>query len=160
MLDFLPIDREMASALTSADVFQQRYGLEAEAALDLLRTVVQQTVERVLPVGGWGYVASEGALRRVVGTCGYRAAPDARGEVEIAYFTFPAFEGRGIATAMAKRLVEEAAGHRGVRLIIAHTLPRENASTRILTNLGFRHAGRVKHPEDGEIWRWERAPQA
>ena len=150
----------MASALESADAFQRRYGLETDAVLDLLRSVVQQTVERVLPVGGWGYVASEGTLRRVVGTCGYRAAPDARGEVEIAYFTFPAFEGRGIATAMAKRLLEEAAQHRGVRLIIAHTLPHENASTRILTNLGFRHAGLVKHPEDGEIWRWERSPQA
>ena len=158
MLDLLLIDREMASALDSADAFQQRYGLQAGAVLDLLRSVVQQTVDRVLPVGGRGYVVSEGAARQVVGTCGYRRA-DADGELEIGYFTFPAFEGRGIATAMAKLVVAELVGQPGVRLIIAHTLPRENASTRILTNLGFRHAGLVNHPEDGEIWRWERAPQ-
>ena len=44
-----------------------------------------------------GYVAvSEG---RAVGTCAFKCAP-VEGRVEIAYFTFPEFEGRGLATAM------------------------------------------------------------
>jgi RimJ/RimL family protein N-acetyltransferase len=40
----------------------------------------------------------------VVGTCVFPAAP-AAGRVEIAYFTFPPFENRGIATAMAAELI-------------------------------------------------------
>jgi ribosomal-protein-alanine N-acetyltransferase len=101
----------------------------------------------------WGcYLArSDGTF---VGTCAFKSAPDAAGEVEIAYMTFPAFEGRGHATAMAAALVQtaEAAGARP----IAHTLPAENASTRVLCRNDFAFAGEVTDPEDGLVWRWER----
>jgi RimJ/RimL family protein N-acetyltransferase len=73
--------------------------------------------------------------------------------VEIAYFTFPGNEGRGIATRMASELVA-IARQNGVRAVKAQTLPRENASTRILEKLGFSKAGSVRHPEDGEVWEW------
>jgi RimJ/RimL family protein N-acetyltransferase len=93
-----------------------------------------------------------------VGTCAFKAAPSAGGEVEIAYMTFPAFEGRGHATAMAAALVRvaEAAGARP----IAHTLPEENASTKALLRCGFSFAGEVMDPEDGLVWRWEKAGPA
>ena len=42
-----------------------------------------------------GYLAEENGS--LVGTCAFKAPPDSRG-VEIAYFTFPQFEGRGVAT--------------------------------------------------------------
>jgi RimJ/RimL family protein N-acetyltransferase len=91
----------------------------------------------------------------VVGICAFKAAPDAAGEVELAYMTFPAFERRGHATAMAARLADIAfAG--GVRQAIAHTLPEENASNRALRRNGFRFAGEVEDPEDGRVWRWEK----
>ena len=59
--------------------------------------------------------------------------------VEIAYMTFPAFEGRGHATATIAALVEIAAGA-GARPI-ALTLPEENASNRALRRNGFVFAG-------------------
>ena len=102
----------------------------------------------------WGcYLAElDGAM---VGTCAFKAAPDAAGEVELAYMTFPAFEGRGHATAMAGALaaIAEEAG----ATPIAHTLPQENASNKALKRNGFSFAGEVQDPEDGLVWRWERA---
>jgi RimJ/RimL family protein N-acetyltransferase len=157
-LEFIPTEASMASALISAEAFQQRYGIDASAVESLLLSVLKQNEEHVYPKGGGGLLAVDAATRQALGTCGYPAAPDAKGEVEIAYFTFPAYEGRGIARQMARELVERASARPDVRLIIAHTLPHHSASTRILIGLGFSHAGTINHPEDGEIWRWERMP--
>ena len=68
--------------------------------------------------------------------------------------TFPAFERRGHATAMAAELTRIAFAA-GAPLVIAHTLPEENACTRALRRNGFRYAGETIDPEDGTVWRWE-----
>ncbi len=103
----------------------------------------------------WGcYLAESGG--EIVGTCAFKSAPDPAGTVEIAYMTFPAFEGRGFATAMAGALVELARGG-GAALAIAHTLPEENPSNRALRRNGFSFAGEVVDPEDGLVWRWEKS---
>jgi RimJ/RimL family protein N-acetyltransferase len=91
---------------------------------------------------------------KCVGSCAFKTPP-IEGRVEIAYFTFPENEGRGIATSMAKRLVEKAmSGSQGIR-ICAQTLPERNASTRVLEKLGFQKVAEVNHPEDGRVWEWE-----
>ena len=94
---------------------------------------------------------------KCVGTCGFTGPPK-DGQVEIAYFTFPENEGRGVATRMAKRLVEIALNSRmeGVQ-IIAHTLPTRSASTCILEKVGFVCDGELEHEEDGKVWKWVRA---
>jgi [ribosomal protein S5]-alanine N-acetyltransferase len=103
----------------------------------------------------WGcYLAA--ADDKVVGTCAFKSAPGADGTVEIAYMTFPAYEGRGHATAMAAALVDVAAAA-GLPLAIAHTLPEENASTGALRRNGFINAGEVVDSEDGLVWRWEKS---
>lgn len=98
-----------------------------------------------------GYLAvSDG---RIVGTCAFKCAPlDDR--VEIAYFTFPEFEGRGMATAMATELIAIARMAGPGLLITSQTRAERNASNAILGKLGFTFAGAVLHPEDGEIWEW------
>ena len=101
-----------------------------------------------------GYLAAEAG--RAVGTCAF-ASPPAAGHVEIAYFTFPGHEGRGIATAMARALVELAAATDPSLTLLAYTLPRPGASTRILERLGFRCHGLYDHAEDGWVWVWRRA---
>lgn len=89
----------------------------------------------------------------VVGTCSFKTAPQ-NGRVEIAYFTFPGYEGQGIATDMAGELVRRARAHtKGIHLF-AQTLPRKNASTAVLTKLGFKFLGAVQHPDDGTVWEW------
>lgn len=105
-----------------------------------------------------GYLALEGATRRVVGSCGFKGGPDASGGVELAYFTFPGEEGRGIASAMVDALVQAATpAAAGAVRFIAHTLPERNASGRVLEKAGFACTGPVVDPEDGSVWRWERS---
>lgn len=101
------------------------------------------------------YVAVDSG--QVVGSCGF-AAPAEHAEAEVAYFTFPGHEGRGIATRMAASLMalsSDAARSKGVSFV-AHTLPAEGASTSILRKLGFECLGSTQHPDDGEVWRWRR----
>jgi RimJ/RimL family protein N-acetyltransferase len=120
------------------------------------RELLQQTLDlltREARPDPWGsYLAEQDGA--TVGTCAFKSAPDAAGAVEIAYMTFPAFERRGHATAMAAALVEVAQDG-GAATAIAHTLPEENASNRALRRNGFAFAGEVMDPEDGLIWRWE-----
>jgi ribosomal-protein-alanine N-acetyltransferase len=102
----------------------------------------------------WGsYLAYEGDTP--VGLAAFKAAPTPAGEVEIAYMTFPAHEGRGIATAVIAELTG-IAFDAGAPCIIAHTLPVENPSNRGLVRNGFTFAGDVIDPEDGPVWRWEK----
>jgi RimJ/RimL family protein N-acetyltransferase len=119
------------------------------------RSVILQTVQMYARRGyvePWiGYLAAEGDVW--VGGCSF-TAPPADGMVEIAYFTFPGFEGRGVATNMAQRLIAVAKESDSSLDIMAHTLPEENASNHILKKLGFVFAGAVHHPEDGNIWQW------
>jgi [ribosomal protein S5]-alanine N-acetyltransferase len=99
-----------------------------------------------------GYLAL--ADKIPVGTCGYKAKPQ-DGRVEIAYFTFSEFEGRGYASAMAARLVAIAREHESSVVVAAQTLPERGASHRILEKLGFRHVDTIDHPEDGTVWEWQ-----
>jgi [ribosomal protein S5]-alanine N-acetyltransferase len=102
----------------------------------------------------WGSYLAE-ADGATVGICAFKAAPDAAGRVEIAYHTFPAFERRGYAKAMAGALFDIACAA-GAARVIAHTLPAVSASTYALVGNGFSMTGEVVDPEDGLVWRWER----
>ena len=107
------------------------------------------------PRDPWGgYFAVDEATREVVGSCAFKTPPTAEGTVEIAYFTYPPFEGRGYATEMARQFVEMATQAGGVGSIIAHTLPESSASTRVLEKAGLALVGEVIDPEDGRVWRW------
>ena len=89
-----------------------------------------------------------------VGTCGFKSPPH-DGRVEIAYFTFPEFEGCGFASAMAARLLAIARQHSSPIVVAAQILPERNASHKILEKLGFRHVETIDHPEDGRVWEWQ-----
>ncbi len=98
-----------------------------------------------------GYLALEGGA--CVGTCAFKSAPR-DGSVEIAYFSFPGNEGRGVATRMAAALIAMARRADPQVAIKAQTLPEENASTAVLRKLGFEQVGVVEHAEDGTVWEW------
>lgn len=102
-----------------------------------------------------GYFVVDQATREVVGSCAYKTPPTEDGTVEIAYFTFPGFEGRGYATAVAAKLLRLAATSPAVSRVIAHTLPYPNSSTRVLERVGMANVGEVLDPDDGRVWRWE-----
>ena len=94
-----------------------------------------------------------------VGQCGFVGPPDANGIVEIAYGVDEKFRGHGYATEAVRGLSEYAGADPRVRVICAHTLPTENASTRILTKCGFSRAGESVDHEVGIVWRWEKSVQ-
>ena len=90
-----------------------------------------------------------------VGACGFKGPPDDDAVVEIAYSIAPACQGRGYATEAAGALAAFAFDSHRVHRVRAHTLPENNASTRVLMKCGFRAVGEVIDPDDGLVWRWE-----
>jgi len=99
-----------------------------------------------------GYLAIENDT--CLGTCGFKSQPQ-NNRVEIAYFTFPEYESRGVATRMASELIRLALEKMPAVTVAAQTLPEENASTSVLKKLRFRFVGSVEHPEDGLVWEWQ-----
>ena len=96
-----------------------------------------------------GYLAIENG--QCIGACGFKSPPQ-NNRVEIAYFTFPEHEARGVATRMTSELIRLALDTKPAVTVAAQTLPEENASTSILKKLRFRLVGVVEHPEDGLVW--------
>ena len=123
---------------------------------EIAAEVVMATTQLYRAVGyepPWiGYLAIENGA--CVGTCGFKSPPQDN-RVEIAYFTFPGNESRGVATRMASKLIHLASETAPAVTVAAQTLPEENASTSILKKLRFRLVGTVEHPEDGLVWEWQ-----
>lgn len=151
-LRLVPISKD-SDAASLAEELAPSFGGDRTGALEVLTQTVE-LLTRDPRADPWGsYIAYDGETP--VGLCAFKTAPDPAGTVEIAYMTFPVLEGRGHATAMAGALTR-IAFEAGVPLVIAHTLPEENASCRALRRNGFAHAGETIDPEDGLVWRWER----
>jgi [ribosomal protein S5]-alanine N-acetyltransferase len=122
---------------------------------DTARDVCHKTAGLYEPAGSYppwmGYLVLENEA--IVGTCAFRSPPQ-NGEVEIAYFTFPEFEGRGFATEMARHLIQIVKNTEPGTRILAFTLPEKNASNRILQKLGFDFAGETRDEDGLVVWRW------
>ena len=120
----------------------------AQAGLAFMRTFSLETSP-----DWFGYLVVENESQQLAGTCSYKGPPVA-GALEIAYYTFPGFEGRGIGTEMARFLIDRARHLPGVKKVIAHTLCERNPSVRILEKVGMHFAGDAE--EDGDrVWEWE-----
>jgi RimJ/RimL family protein N-acetyltransferase len=163
-ISLLTIDKSLDQVLKrGAEEFAASFGTQLGNSETLVHEIVEQTVAMMVavprepPWGGYLTVDADSAM--VVGTCGFKSGPSADGSVEIAYFTFPEFEGQGFATAMAEKLIALALASPGARHIIAHTLPEPNASGRILTKVGMQWLGEAHDPEDGKVWRWQYRPR-
>ena len=121
-------------------------------------SVVIQSMREHYRRVGWhapwiGYLAvTEDAVPQGVG--GFKSIPT-DGRVEIAYAVDPEHEGRGVGTALAKSLVALANSQAPEVLVFAQTLPEPNASTTILTKVGFEKTRELHHLEDGLVWEWE-----
>lgn len=98
-----------------------------------------------------GYFALKNT--QVVGTGGFTGKPK-DGKVEIAYWTFTAFEGQGIASFVCKQLITIAKAADPAIVITAKTAPEKNASTAILEKNGFTFIEIVQDEEIGDAWLW------
>ena len=168
MLTLVPLDRALLRDLLAdpaGALATHARASNAEEIGPVVRQVAEATLalqERTGAREPWvGYLARRGADGAVVGTCAFTGPPSgAEGCVEIAYFTFPGHEGRGLATAMAGALVRIARDAAGVGEVVAHTLPgEEGASARVLRRPGFRVAAPVRASASGGVWGRSRSPR-
>jgi ribosomal-protein-alanine N-acetyltransferase len=80
--------------------------------------------------------------------------PPKQNRVEIAYFTLSEYQSKGMASRTANLLVRLAKEANPSIELFAKTLPELNASTTILSRLGFRQIGIVADDDIGEAWGW------
>jgi RimJ/RimL family protein N-acetyltransferase len=153
----------LRALLEGVDAYQRRFGIGvAEGVRDFLAglEVSADFLERLngpAAADPWkdGFAVVHIADNTVIGLCSFTGPPSADKMVEIAYGIAPGYQNRGHATEAAQGLIAYALASGRVRTIRAHTLPQQNASTRVLTKCGFTLIGEVTHAEDGVVWRWE-----
>ncbi len=92
----------------------------------------------------------------VVGTCGCKGPPDEIGAVEIGYSVVESHWRRGIASEAAGALITWIWHDPRVRLIRAHTLAGDMASSGVLRRNGFQFVATIHDPSDGRVDRYER----
>ena len=88
-----------------------------------------------------------------VGICSFKGKP-INNSVEIAYCTHPNYENCGYATRMCEKLIEITQKENIKIKITARTLPKINASTKVLMKNGFINNGIIIDEDDGEIYEW------
>lgn len=102
----------------------------------------------------WMYLFVHRADQLLIGSGGFKGKPDETGMVEIGYEVCKPYRQQGIATEVVRALVEFSFSQPEVCRVIAHTLPEENPSNRLLKKAGFTFVCTVDDPDDGEIWQW------
>ncbi|MEZ5041061.1 MAG: GNAT family N-acetyltransferase [Saprospiraceae bacterium] len=102
----------------------------------------------------FAYLPIHTADNMLIGSGGYKGKPQ-NGIVEIGYEIIPAYRGRGLATQMAKALIQRAFAEENVHTVMAHTLGEENASGSILKKCGMHFVRELFDPGDGKIWAWK-----
>jgi len=100
---------------------------------------------------GWGFhyvlrrpTSSEAPL--LVGTGGFKGAPDEAGSIELGYGILPEHQRLGYATEAVRGWVDFAFASPPVRTVVGQTLPHLTASIRVLEKAGFRHVGAGNDP--------------
>jgi RimJ/RimL family protein N-acetyltransferase len=118
----------------------------------------RRTLPRLGGRGGW-LMAGDG---EIVGLCGYKDAPNAKGDVEIGYAVAPSRRRLGFATRAVALAVEAARLDERVRAIVAETALANLPSQRVLAANGFADVGRSMDDDEGEmiVWRLELCPPA
>lgn len=84
----------------------------------------------------------------VLGTCRFRNAP-VHGVVSIGYGVAESQRGQGVATAAVRQLLQKAASSGLVQQVVAHILPGNLASSKVVSRLGF-SKGDLIVDHDGE----------
>ena len=134
---------------------QQAYHAEKYAS-DVCQQVISATIDLYKNIGfhkPWvGYLVVDSDV--IVGAAGFNGGPE-NNEVEISYFTFQEYEGKGYATFACKELINKAKFQNPGIVIYAKTAPEENASTRILNKNGFVYQKVVQDHEIGDAWLWK-----
>lgn len=125
---------------------------EFPEAVPFTRDVLEQHPEQA---AWWMHFFVDDATGRLVGSGGFSGPPQDR-TVEIGYEIAPAHRRRGLASAAAEALVEQARRSGEVDVVVAHTLAADERSVGVLRRCGFTESGRLTDPDEGEVVRWAR----
>jgi ribosomal-protein-alanine N-acetyltransferase len=144
------------AALAGSQALEAALGVAVVAGWEVFPGAIARVRAQVAADPGsarWGtrlFVAGEPP--ELVGWGGFKGPPR-DGTVELGYAVAPAREGRGLATAAVRALLEQAFADAAVRAVVAHTLPEPGPSPRVLEKAGFTFAGDVT--EQGRTaWRF------
>jgi ribosomal-protein-alanine N-acetyltransferase len=97
--------------------------------------------------------------RRVVGSAGFHAPPDATGRAELGYEILEADRRRGFAREAVVALMGWAGTTGRVHAFRASIAPENVASQALVASLGFERVGSQIDPIDGLEWVYERVAQ-
>ncbi len=156
------IESQIGDAVRLVQIMRNGELAEAVELTEFGKMVIQPTIDNYPPGESepeWPcFVLARG--NSGLGGGGFKTAPS-EGEVEIAYFTAPEFEGQGLAGQTARLLVQHAWRRDPTLVITAETLQEENASVRILRGIGFEmtDADRLDPDEGVPVWHWQLAPR-
>lgn len=89
----------------------------------------------------------------LVGSCGFVGKAN-DGVVEIAYWTFKEYEGKGVAGFACSGLIAIAKKADPTLILTARTAPHFNASVKILQKQGFSFYSNAQDIEIGAAWDW------
>jgi RimJ/RimL family protein N-acetyltransferase len=159
--------QDLLALLESEEAFQRSFGLRAATGLrDFFFSgevspewLKQLRNARASDPWTFGFAVSDPSSGQVIGNAGFKGPP-VEGMAEVAYAIVPGWQGRGCATAALGKLIALASADGRVRVLRAHTLPEDSASTRVLAKNSFAKVGEVIDSEDGRVWRWERSLDA
>lgn len=101
------------------------------------------------------YLIVSAARDLIIGACGFKGPPVGK-TVEIYYGIAPSLRGRGSATRALRQLLRLAVMDEDVERVLAHILPRNLPSRRLVTRMGFKLEQRFMDTdgEDVEQWCW------
>lgn len=125
------------------EVMRTLGGLKTDAETDALLRSDAEHWER----HGFGlWILRDAADERFVGRGGLRHVEvGGTAEVEIAYALMAAYWGRGLATELARHLVEIAFGPLALDEVVAFTLPTNQGSRRVMGKAGLRYERDITH---------------
>lgn len=160
-LKLIPCDTEiLKTAIQGDEILAKKINVTVqdnwtEFGVVALQYSLDRLSENEEESGWWTCFPVHKQDNKLIGSGGYKGKPTADGTVEIGYEIALDYRNRGLATEMTKGLIENAFRDERVRLIVAHTLGQDNASTKVLQKCGFKKVEEINDPDDGLIWKWE-----
>jgi [ribosomal protein S5]-alanine N-acetyltransferase len=150
----LAADRGRLGRMLGVAIPDDALDFPGSASVETMRSLHEHLKSNPAVLGWWMYLFVHVEDEALVGMGGYKGRADEAGMVEIGYAIVPAYRRRGLATEVARGLVDNAFAHAHVKRVEARTLAKRNASTRVLQRVGMRFAGVANDPDLGEVWRW------
>ncbi|MBU1618553.1 MAG: GNAT family N-acetyltransferase [Gammaproteobacteria bacterium] len=143
-------DAEFALRLYNDPSFLQHIGDKGVRTLEDAEQNLQQGAIASYARHGYGMWLVENQQGQAIGLCGL-IKRDFLAETDLGYAYLPEFFGLGYAYEAAKAVLAYAAGHSGLKTLVAIVSQDNQASKALLLKLGFEQDGQVLVPDKNEM---------